>query len=158
MKVQLIFEDGQQIKSDPNESQIVAISLDIQDMDPSLSSPLILSNTRLPRIFKEEELQTVANVQNSANMGKQAMIGSAITTALMTGAMAQVWSLLNGMQIFVHFPLFMIVFPPYSLLVLQSLIEIAGVNITETVTFGLVSEDKVFSTVFAAPEEDDSEI
>ena len=52
----------------------------------------------------------------------------------------------------------MIVFPPYSLLVLQSLIEIAGVNITETVTFGLVSEDKVFSTVFAAPEEDDSEI
>ena len=67
----------------------------------------------------------------------------------MSGAMSQVWGMINGMQIFVNLPLFGVEFPPMSLSILNALIAIA--------TFDVLPSDDVFAAAFTLPDEPDDD-
>ena len=43
----------------------------------------------------------------------------------MAGAMSQIWGMINGMQVFVHFPLFNTEIPPGPMEIIKSIIAVA---------------------------------
>jgi len=47
----------------------------------------------------------------------------------LSGAMAQVWGMINGMQIFINLPLFQVEFPELSFSMIDSIINIATFDV-----------------------------
>ena len=43
----------------------------------------------------------------------------------MSGAMAQIWGMINGMQIYSNLPMFQVLFPKYSLAAMNEILDIA---------------------------------
>lgn len=64
----------------------------------------------------------------------------------MSGAMSQVWGMINGLQIMVNLPLFKIEFPDFSGLMIKSLITIA--------TFDVMPTDEIFEFTINPPEDE----
>ena len=63
----------------------------------------------------------------------------------MSGALSQVWGLINGLQLFVHLPLFKISMPANAGMLVDNMISIA--------TFDIVDNEKFFSWLLPFPEE-----
>lgn len=72
------------------------------------------------------------------------------SNVLMSGALSQVWGMINGLQIFVHLPLFDIEFPIYPKMVVSQLIDIA--------TFDLLPVSSILSFLFVMPIENEDYI
>lgn len=75
-------------------------------------------------------------------------VGSATSQVLMSGALSQVWGLINGLQLFVHIPLFQLSLPANAQTLVDQLITIA--------TFDLVEPEVVFGWMLEFPEEDEN--
>mmetsp|Transcript_6845 Transcript_6845/g.9408 ORF Transcript_6845/g.9408 Transcript_6845/m.9408 type:complete len:154 (-) Transcript_6845:1424-1885(-) len=67
----------------------------------------------------------------------------------MSGAMSQVWGMINGLQIIVNFPLLQMEFPDLSGMMVENLIEIA--------TFDIMPAEDVMNAAVELPEEDRDE-
>ena len=75
-----------------------------------------------------------------------AVVGTAISQVLMSGALSQVWGLINGLQLFVHLPLFYISMPANAAMLIKRMATIA--------TFDIVDNEKIFgSWLFTFPED-----
>ena len=59
--------------------------------------------------------------------------------------MAQIWGLINGLQLFVSLPLFMVAFPEVSVVMVNALISVA--------TFDIFPSAEIFEGVLDAPVE-----
>ena len=68
----------------------------------------------------------------------------------MAGALSQVWGLINGLQLFVHMPLFQLSLPANAKLLVDEMITIA--------TFDLVEPQQVFGWLIDFPEENENEL
>jgi hypothetical protein len=106
----------------------------------------------IPSQFSRNEESQVNRVKGSSSACKNGVVGATLTTVIVSGAMYEIWGLLNGMQIFVHFPLLSVRVPPYSLLMIQEIVDIATMDVLDSFTFNKVSEDDVFLKVFGAPQ------
>ena len=91
----------------------------------------------------------------AATMG--ALVGSTIMNLVMSGALAQVWGMINGMQVMVHLPAFAVKFPANAFMVVEQILTIATFDFpyidVETLSFGLftVSEDdSIFTDISGA--------
>ena len=124
------------------QPDILSIYLDFADLDPSFSTEggeQKIGQVIVNKVFSKEQAGKVESVKSTAKSATSAFVGTAITTILITGAMSQVWSLLNGMQLFVHFPL-IIIFPPFSALMVEEIVKIATLDLLTTFTFGYLTE------------------
>ena len=63
---------------------------------------------------------------------------------MMSGAMSQVWGMINGLQIIINLPLFNVKFPELS----QSMVE----NMISIATFDVLPSDEVFDATLDADE------
>lgn len=72
-----------------------------------------------------------------------------LTNILTSGAMAQIWGMINGMQIYSHLPLFSVLFPAYSSAAITEILEIAG--------FELIPLGELTTMVLSEPEDDGDE-
>ena len=82
-----------------------------------------------------------------ANSGKQGTVVVMATNILTSGAMSQIWGMINGMQIYSHMPLMNVEYPMHSKTTVNSILEIASFSVIPT-------EDGV-NAVLEPPEEDD---
>jgi len=48
---------------------------------------------------------------------------------MLSGAMSQVWGMINGLQILVYLPLFNVIFPELSIMMVENLITIATFDV-----------------------------
>ena len=68
----------------------------------------------------------------------------------MSGAMSQVWGMINGLQIIVNFPLFRATFPDLSGMMVESLITIA--------TFDVLPSGDVIDETLLPPADDEQDM
>ena len=68
---------------------------------------------------------------------------------MISGAMSQIWGMVNGLQLFVHIPLFNIIFPETAGVVVEKLTMVA--------TFELLPTDDIYEESFDLPEEHEVE-
>ena len=68
----------------------------------------------------------------------------------MSGALSQVWGMINGLQLFVHIPLFNINLPANAHALVDQMITIA--------TFDIVEPEFVFDGIFEFPEENEEDL
>ena len=66
----------------------------------------------------------------------------------MTGALTQLWGMINGLQIFVHLPLFDINMPASAQIMIEKLLHIAH--------FDIVESEQAFGWLMDFPEEDEN--
>ena len=153
IEISLQFENPQMI-GNQERVDIMSVYLDFADFEPSYygMNETFIGLTMLKTIFPADSQDKVEAVESTAQAGNSAVIASALTSVLVGGAISHLWSLLNGMQLFVHFPL-VSEFPAYSSLMLSSIIEIATFDIISTVTLNNYEESDIFDAVFETPEE-----
>ena len=82
-----------------------------------------------------------------ADSGKQGTVAVMATNMLTSGAMSQLWGMINGMQIYSHMPLMNVEYPMHSKNTVNSILEIASFSVIPT-------EDGI-DAVLEPPEEDD---
>lgn len=58
-----------------------------------------------------------------------ALLTSTIVNLAMTGALAQVWGMINGMQLVIHFPVFKVTLPDRLNMFIETLISVATFDI-----------------------------
>ena len=80
-----------------------------------------------------EAVQALATTLEYATAAT-AVTNLAIAT-LQTGALSQLWGMINGLQIFVHIPLLKTIFPSNTELVIKELSEFATFDILPTSTY-----------------------
>ena len=68
----------------------------------------------------------------------------------MSGALVQLWGMINGLQLFVHIPLFEISMPANAKLLVDSLTAIA--------TFDIVEAQTIFGGIIEFPDEDEDDL
>jgi len=68
---------------------------------------------------------------------------------ILSGAMAQVWGMINALQLFTQLPLFKVNFPELSTLMVTSLITIA--------TFDILPADDIYAATLETPDDDGQE-
>ena len=90
--------------------------------------------------------KVIKDVEKTARTAKGATAATLGANVVLSGAMSQVWGMINGLQLLVFLPLFDVNFPEVSLLMIDSLIAIA--------TFDAVPSDEIFSFLLDAPTEE----
>ena len=68
----------------------------------------------------------------------------------MTGALTQLWGMINGLQLFVHLPLFDINMPASAMMLVEKLLHIAH--------FDIIENADAFGWLMEFPEEDENTI
>lgn len=106
-----------------------------------------LTRTEIPKqkILTVSEA-TVATVSTASDTTQAATAATLGANVLMSGAMSQIWGMINGLQIIVNLPLFFIEFPSLAIMMVNSLITIA--------TFDVMPSDEVFELTIDAPEDE----
>ena len=107
-------------------------------------------NTQMKRQLIEgattEAVKSLATT--SALVAGSAAGSSAIVNTLISGSLAQLWGMINSMQILIHMSLFNVSFPSNASLVTSSVIMVATFDIP------YVNVDDMFGEVVALPEEE----
>ena len=101
--------------------------LDFPKMSKYYLESQLMTNVTIPRQMLTKEDKNLVDTTSDI-VGKAIIVTAASTTIinLLQGiALSQVWSLVNGLQIIVHLPLFNSKFPANSELFLSELIDIA---------------------------------
>lgn len=87
------------------------IKAKFSDFEPGWNDDDALVTIEIPKQkiqYSEVTKQTVASAASTTQIATAATLGANI---LMSGAMSQIWSMINGLQIIVNLPLFMAQFP-----------------------------------------------
>jgi len=69
-----------------------------------------------------------------------AAVASVASNFLLSSCMAQIWGMINGIQLLVHLPILAVDFPIFSQIFIDQLITIA--------TFDLIDTDSMFDSTF----------
>ena len=101
--------------------QYLIIKADFGDFEPGWDSEMILSRSKIPQqeietTVSESAAQTIAAAGASAQAATAATMG---VNVLLSGAMSQIWGMINGMQLLVNLPLFQVEFPEMSLMMTE---------------------------------------
>jgi hypothetical protein len=85
----------------------INIYLNFSDFDPSFDPNDLtpLATVKIKTLIDSENRETAESVGGAAKACQGAIVGSTVTMILVNGALSQVWALLHGMQIFLHFPM-----------------------------------------------------
>ena len=114
------------------------------------------TNVTFNRIYALSDRNKKEAVTSTVTASTTAVVGTTLVTVFVTGALSQVWSLLNGMQIFIHFPL-LLSFPQYSKLLTDAFIKIATFDIVTTITLNKYQEVDIFKLFLDVPPETEDE-
>ena len=102
----------------------------------------------MPLTLEAESIQ--ASSEAAGQLTAVATVGSATSQIFMAGALSQVWGLINGLQLFVHIPLFKLSLPANAQVLINELITIA--------TFDLVEPELMIGWIIGFPEEDENDL
>ena len=82
------------------------------------------------KIPSEGEAAAIASLgESSGGVATGVMASNFIITLLMAGSLNQLWSMMNGLQLAVHMPLFAVAFPANANFFITFLIDIATFDI-----------------------------
>ena len=129
----------------------VKVKASFSDFEPGWQDELELLSVRVPI---QKNVRSALSPEALAAAGAAAESTSTATGAtlavnvVLSGAMAQVWGMINGMQLIVNLPLFDMVFPSFSQEAVTSLITIT--------TFEVMPTDEIFATIDAPEEEQEN--
>jgi len=80
--------------------------------------------------------ETAAKVETAAQSTQAAAAATLVSNVIMSGAMSQVWGMINGLQIIVYLPMFAIIprdFPSLTIMMIGNLIDIATFDVLPSV-------------------------
>ena len=108
MDIQIIFDDPLNVSKGKDRDRLV-MKIDMTSFDSTVQEPLLLE-TKIP---KQVPLNAGTEALSTASAAAEgvttaATVGSGLSQFLMSGALTQLWGMINGLQIFVHLPLFSI--------------------------------------------------
>ena len=112
--------------------QILHVKAQFSDFEPGWLDDEYLISAVIPaqeEVIEEEITLKEAAVENAVTATKTIAAATVGTNIILSGAMSQVWGMINGLQLFINLPLFDITFPSLSIKSLQGLIEIANFDI-----------------------------
>lgn len=113
-------------------------------MGVPLASALEL-NTSIPRQLSPSEAAVISEGAGATKVAASAILSSSFFVNLILAAsLSQLWSMLNGLQLAVHLPLFDLAFPANASLTIEFIITVA--------TFDLVPPEFILS-IFTFPED-----
>ena len=149
-ELECTFEKPFLFGGDNAGSSYVIVRADFSDFEPGWDNSKELLRYKIPKQNSNDEgtkqmLDSVGSAGASGTAATSAALGANI---LMSGAMSQVWGMINGLQLFVHFPMFDIEFPMFAQAIVSQLITIASFDVLPT--------DDLFLAM-GAPEEDEPE-
>ena len=116
------------------------------DFEPGWKDEADLIRVLIPA---QEEQASEGATQAVSAAGKSTQAATAATLGInvaLSGAMSQVWGMINGMQLMVNLPLFDITFPSLSKMMVEDLITIA--------TFDVMPTDQIFEATLHPPEKE----
>ena len=145
--IQIIFDDPLNVSKGKDRDRLV-IKIDMTGLDSTVQEPLLLE-TKIPKQVPlnagTEALSTASTAAEGVTTA--ATVGSGLSQFLMSGALTQLWGMINGLQIFVHLPLFSIEVPANAMMLVEKLLTIA--------TFDIIESEVAFGWLFEFPEEDE---
>ena len=103
-------------------------------------------NTLIPaQITGQHSTEALESVED-AKEATQALAAVTLgTNIVLSGAMSQVWGMINGLQLFVNLPLFDVQFPSFTLKIVEGLITIA--------TFDVMPSDDIMTVTLDLSED-----
>ena len=102
----------------------------------------------LPRQMNGDEAATIEAAASTAESASTAAVGTNfIINIMLSASLNQLWSMMNGLQIFVSMPLMNVKFPANANSFIVFLVDIANFDILPT--------DIVFEYIFTFPEDDE---
>ena len=128
------------------------VQANFSDFEPGWIDDLVLVNSKLPKQEKElapEEAQKLEQAQAIADSGSTSIVSVIVFNMLTSGAMSQIWGMINSMQVYSHLPVFPIELATYS----KSAVE----NILEISSFEIIPTSWVMEQVVVAPDGDGEE-
>lgn len=109
IKLNLVFDDPLEVSQE--QADLLVIEFDASESFELAEKVIFIKP--IPKLLPNSDFSK--NVVESTNNAAQLSAGATATTALtqiaMSGALSQVWGLINGLQIFVHMPLLSIDLP-----------------------------------------------
>ena len=108
MEVQIFFSDPLNA-STGDGTDVLVMEIDFSGIDVTAKQSFRMQK----KIPVQMELGSAAEtlqqtVEAAESVTTAATVGATISQLLMTGALTQLWGMINGLQIFVHLPLFSI--------------------------------------------------
>lgn len=91
----------------------------------------------------EVSVKTKALLGASRAAATAAVLASTIMKLAVSGALNQVWALINGMQIMVHMPLFKVKIPDNAMVLVKQIINIATFDIPKVNVVDIFGADKL---------------
>ena len=136
IQIKLSFKDSALFGQDGHEEYII-VKAKFSDFEPGWDDNAELAKSKIPK----QDAPPVSPAAQAAIgvAGGSAQVATAATLGVnvaLSGAMSQVWGMINGMQLFVNLPLFNVNFPSLSHLIVEDLITIA--------TFDVLPTDEIF--------------
>lgn len=95
-------------------------------------------STELPRLLSESEAESISQGAQTTQAVSSAVMGSNfLLNLILAASLSQLWSMLNGLQLAVHLPLFNLNFPANANFFIEFVIQVA--------TFDLIPPELVLS-------------
>jgi len=145
-EIQLRFNFDKPLEVSPMDT--LRIAMNFNAFEPGIDSSFVMEepcSRQVPEGGATEAVQTLSNVSSAATAG--AVIGSALMQIVMAGCLAQVWGMINGLQIMVHLPALNVNFPGNAWLVVEKVLVVA------TFDLPVVNMD-LFGPAFPLPSDD----
>jgi len=145
IKLNILFEKPLAIQ--PSDKLFVV--LNFEEFEAGLKDGTALTRQMTRQVKDNAVTQSVdAFAKGSTVLVAAAVASSAVLNTVLAGSLAQVWGMINGMQILVHMPVFNVQFPAVSFLVVGKIVEVATFDIP------YVESDYVFGNVVTLSEDD----
>jgi len=132
---------------------MIQVQAKFSDFEPGWLDDLVLASKEIPAqkraptsVVPAAQLESTKAAASSAKQGTVVVMATNILTS---GAMAQIWGMINGMQIYCNLPLFKVLFPSYTSSAIGEVVEISS--------FEVIPLGDLLTLVFGEPEGDGDE-
>lgn len=126
--------------------QYLKVKAKFSDFEPGWDDDKDIVSIQIPTLQAEVSAHAAQAVSAAGKSTQAATAATLGVNIALSGAMSQVWGMINGMQLMVHLPLFDVSFPPLS----QSMVE----NLITIATFDVMPSDDVLGATLDPPEQE----
>jgi len=104
--------------------------MDFTQIDKGFAPGMNLNKPCVRQVIPGNAIKAVSAVGNAGSAATVAtVVGSAVMQTVMSGCLAQVWEMINGMHFIIHLPAVNVNFPSNAFIVIEKIIMVATFDI-----------------------------
>lgn len=153
MAIKVSFEHPESVSTESSPS-FIQVKAEFSDFEPNWNDDLVLFSLQLPkqeRELGETEIAEIEQADSLAQSGSTSIVSVIVFNILTSGAMAQIWGMINSMQIYAHFNLLdLTAIPNYSNSQINSILEISS--------FEIIPVGDILNLTLPVPDDDGKEV